>query len=417
MQLKTILNRVEPLKSFVYAADRIIEGPNGPVIEIEIQPRQNSRPACSGCGRKCPGYDHLEQRRFEFVPLWGIAVTFLYVMRRVKCPRCDVKVELLPWAEGKEHLTRTYQWFLARWAKRLSWSDVAVAFSVSWEHVYHSVRMAVGWGLAQRSLDGIEAIGIDEVAWHKGHIYLTLVYQIDKGVRRLLYVGADRTKDSLRGFFTVLGVRRSALLKFICSDMWKPYLAVIAEQARQATHVLDRYHIMALMHKAIDAVRAEEVKRLKQEGYEPVLKHSRWCLLKRAFNLTARQVVRLSELLKYNLATVRAYLLKEDFHRFWNYKSPFWATQFLKQWCTRTMRSRIGPMKDVARTLRTHEGLILNWFHAKGTISAGIVEGLNVNVKLTMRKAYGFRTFEAVETALYHSLGELPEPPHTHRFC
>jgi transposase len=417
MLLKTILNRVAPLKSFVYTDERFIEGPNGPAIEIEIQPRKNSRPVCSGCGRRCPGYDHLEQRRFEFIPLWGISVTFLYVMRRVKCPRCDVKIELVPWAEGKEHLTRTFQWFLATWAKRLSWSGVAEAFDVSWEHVFRSVTMAVTWGLAHRSLDGIQAVGVDEVAWHKGHTYLTLVYQIDNGAKRLLYVGADRTRESIEGFFTMLGVTRTALLKFICSDMWKPYLSVIAEKAGKAIHVLDRFHIMASMNKAIDKVRAEEVKRLKRDGYEPVLKQTRWCLLKRAFNLTTRQVVKLSELLKYNLVTVRAYLLKEDFHQFWDYHSAFWAGQFLKQWCTRTLQSRIDPMKEVARTLRAHEDLILNWFRAKGTMSSGVVEGLNLNVKLTMRKAYGFRTFDAIETALYHSLGKLPEPKHAHRFC
>jgi Transposase len=118
-----------------------------------------------------------------------------------------------------------------------------------------------------------------------------------------------------------------------------------------------------------------------------------------------------------NLQTVRAYLLKEDFHRFWEYRRAAWAKRFLKRWCTRVLRSQLEPMKKVARTLRNHEPLILNWFRAKGMMSSGVVEGLNYNVKLTMRKAYGFRTYEAVETALYHRLGRLPEPEFTHRFC
>jgi len=73
-------------------------------------------------------------------------------------------------------------------------------------------------------------------------------------------------------------------------------------------------------------------------------------------------------------------------------------------------------MKKVARMLRNHRGLILNWFAARGTISSGVVEGLNNKVKLTTRKAYGFRTFDAVKLALYHNLGALPEPEFTHRF-
>lgn len=173
---------------------------------------------------------------------------------------------------------------------------------------------------------------------------------------------------------------------------------------------------MQKMNKAIDKVRASEARQLKKDGYQEVLKHSRWCLLKRPENLTDKQTVKPSEVLQYNLRSVRAYLLKEDFQRFWTYVSPTWAGKFLDQWCTRTMRSRIEPMKDIARSLRSHRELILNWFRAKGTMSSGIVEGMNNKAKLTTRKSYGFRTYEAVETALYHNLGGLPEPKFTHRF-
>ena len=184
-----------------------------------------------------------------------------------------------------------------------------------------------------------------------------------------------------------------------------------------AIHVLDRFHIMAHLSKAIDKVRAAEAKALKDDGQEPVLTKTRWILLKRPENLTDKQEIKLVELLKYNLKTVRAYLLKEDFQLFWAYKSPYWAGQFLDKWCARTMRSNIEPMKEKAKMLRNHRALILNWFRAKGLLSSGVVEGLNTKVKLTFRKAYGFRTFHAAEIALYHALGALPEPEATHRFC
>ncbi len=107
---------------------------------------------------------------------------------------------------------------------------------------------------------------------------------------------------------------------------------------------------------------------------------------------------------------------KEDFQGFWEYVSPAWAGKFLDRWCTRTMRSKIQPMKRVARVLRTHRELLLNWFRARGTVSGGGVEDLNNKLKLTLKKAYGFRTFQAAEIALYHTLGDLPEPTPTHRF-
>jgi transposase len=415
MQLKTILNRVEPHKSFVYGTVRF-SGDDASVLEVEVHERANGRPICAACGQSAPGYDRLPLRRYQFVPLWALTVFLVYAPRRVDCPRCGVKVERLPWAQGKSQLTTTYQWFLASWSKLLPWQQVANVFRTSWQSVYRSVQMAVTWGLAQRNLDGIQAIGVDEVQWRKGHRYLTLVYQIDGNGRRLLHIAPERTVRSLLSFFRMLGETRSATLKFVCSDMWRPYLKVIAKKASQAVHVLDRFHIMAKMNKALDEVRAAEAKRLKRDGYEHILKHSRWCLLKRRENLTDKQTVKLSEVLKYNLQTVRAWLLREDFQRFWEYHSPYWAACFLTQWCSRAMRSRIEPMKKVARTLQTHGELILNWFTAKGTISAGMVEGLNYNVKLTLKKSYGFRTEEALKTALYHRLGALPEPDFAHRF-
>ena len=100
MQLKTILNRVEPCKSFVYNQVRMVDDSAGrPSIEVTIEPRSNGRPICSGCHRVRPGYDRLPVRRFEFVPLWAIPVFFLYAMRRVACPKCGVTVEEVPWGD------------------------------------------------------------------------------------------------------------------------------------------------------------------------------------------------------------------------------------------------------------------------------------------------------------------------------
>jgi transposase len=122
-------------------------------------------------------------------------------------------------------------------------------------------------------------------------------------------------------------------------------------------------------------------------------------------------------LLTSKMATARAWELKETFFDFWKYKSVLWAGTFLDYWTERALRSRIEPMKRVARMLRVHEELILNWFRAKGGISAGTVEGLNNKIRVMTRRSYGFRTYEAMEIALYHTLGRLPEPESTHRFC
>jgi transposase len=417
MQLKTILNRIEHFKSFVYSEARMIETDGELTIEVTIDARANGRPICSGCQQVCPGYDRLPVRRFEYVPLWAIPVFFLYAMRRVKCPACGVVVEQVPWGDGKCHLTTSYRWFLARWARRLSWKEVADVFHTTWDNVFRAVKHAVFWGVVHRDMSSIEAIGVDEIQWSRGHKYLTLVYQIEDGMKRLLWVGSERTEASLRGFFQLLTHEARAGIHFVCSDMWQAYLKVIREELGQAIHVLDRFHVMKKMNEAIDEVRREESRRVKNTRYEQVLKHSRWCLLKRPENRTERQTVKLQELIQHNMRSFRAHLMREDFQRFWEYHIPGWAGKFLDEWCRRAMRSRLQPMKKVAVSLRNHRTLILNWFRARGTISAGIVEGFNNKAKLTTRKAYGFRTLEAVKIALYHTLAALPEPEFTHEFC
>lgn len=412
--LARLLNACHHFPGFVYAAVRLNEATS--TIEVDVRPRRGSKAHCSCCGKPAPGYDVLPVRRFAFIPIWGYAVMLLYAMRRVQCRACGVKVEQVPWAVGKHSLTKAYMLHLAHWARKLSWKDTALSFGTTWDQVCHAVEYVVQWGLAHRELGTVRAIGIDEIHIGKSQKFLTLVYQIEAGCTRLLWVGKDRTTNSFERFFTLIGQELAGKIEFVCSDMWRPYLDVIARRCPQALNILDRFHIVAKLNKALDEVRAGEARRMVREGYEPVLKKKRWCLLKRPENLTDKQNVSLRELLAYNLKSVRAYLLKEEFQLFWEYDSPAWAAKFLDAWCKRAMRSRIEPVQKFARTVRAHRDLLLNYFRAKKQFSSGVIEGLNNKAKVTLRKAYGYRTFRIAELSLYHVLGRLPEPKLAHRF-
>jgi Transposase len=147
-------------------------------IEVDVRARVGSAAVCSGCHRPAPGYDHLPERRFEIIPLWGFLV---------------------------------------------SWKETAESFHTSWDKVCDAVESVVTWGLEHRTLASIRAIGVDEIQYAKGRKYLTLVYQIDQGFTRLLWVGKERTLESFRGFFTVIGEPLASQIEFVCSDMWQPY--------------------------------------------------------------------------------------------------------------------------------------------------------------------------------------------------
>ena len=422
LQVKTILNAIQPFPGFVYQDIRLSDPVAGQSRELHITVLEHAgRPAhCSHCQRPAPGYDRLPARAWLFVPLWGLVTRFIYAARRVRCPEHGVVIEHVPWSDGKRPVTLAMMVFLSRWARRLSWRETARVFGTSWECVYRSVEWFVDWGLAHRVLTGISAIGVDEIFWGRGRrseAFLTVIYQIDGHCRRLLWVGRKRTQATLNRGLDALGGEVVGGLRYVCSDMWKPYLKVLARRAAQALHILDRFHITMHLNQAVDEVRRAESTRLKGQPLARRLKKMRWKLLRKGSTVRGRAKVKLEGLLASKLATGRAWDLKEAFQHFWTYRSPVWAGSFLDYWTQRAMRSRLEPLKKVARMLRSHEALILNWFKAKGEIATGATEGLNNKIRVVTRRAYGFRTYKAMEIALYHNLGKLPEPPITHEFC
>jgi transposase len=417
MQIKTILNRIEDHKGFVFGKERFGAAVNGEdCIEFPVRSRKRSKAICSRCGVHGSTYDHLPERRFRYVPLWGYAVMLVYALRRVDCADCGVTVEYVPWATGKSPITRSLALFLADWAKLLSWQDVAQRFCVNWHQVFESVSYVVTWGLVHRDLSGVTALGVDEIQFGKGQQYLTVVYQLCGNVRRLLFVGKDREAASLSVFFEEMGADWCGHITHVCSDMWRAYLNAIKKHLLGAVHILDRFHIVKLLNEAVDKVRRQEAAQFRKEGID-LLKGLKYVFLKRPENLTDHQQELLQGIINNSrLRSVRAYLWKEKFQLFWQYNSPYWAQWYLKRWCKGAMRSRLEPLKKFVATIRKHEPLIMNWFKAKKQFSSGAVEGMNRKVNLITRKAYGYRNYEVLKIALFHALGHLPEPERTHRF-
>jgi transposase len=425
LELKTLLNFLNSYKGFVFGEARLLR--EAKAIEVELRADSRCAARCGCCGHAAPLYDcSSKPRKWEHVPLWGLKVFFIYVCRRVNCRRCvGVKVELIPWSLGKSPVTREAKIFLARWARRLSWKEVATVFRTSWESVYRSVAWVVEWGLANRNLVGVEAIGVDEWQWSKGKkskSFVTLIYQIDEGCKRLLWVGLSRKKRALMEGLKSLGPEVLAGIRYVCSDMWKPYLKAVAQMLPRALNILDPFHVMKKVNEAVDEVRLGEMRRLRaakatDSAAGQRLKGMKFVLLRRGSKVRGSARKRLKALLHSMSATARAWMHKEALREFWKYRSATWAMGFLDVWCERVMRSRLKPMMKVAEMLLRHRELLRNYFVAKRRFSSGTVEGLNLKCGLVSRRSYGFKTIETTKIALYHNLGKLPEPPSTHEFC
>lgn len=333
------------------------------------------------------------------------SLQLVYAPYRVWCRTCGLRVEQIPWAAQWQRVTHALARAVARLARELNWGAVAAHFRLNWKTVASVVEGAVLWGLAHQRWQPLHVIGIDEVSRRKGQQYLTLVYDLQRG--RVVWAGRDRSVATLARFFQWLGARRARGIQTVCSDMSAAYGEAIRTHLPQATHVLDRFHVSQLLSRAIDEVRRQTWRTLTGRA-RMEFKHTRFLWLRNPENLRRTEHTRLSALLRLNSPIVRAYLLKEDLRRFWNYRATAWAEAHLTQWLWRAAHSRLDPLKKVARTVRTHRAGILAWTRLR--ISNGALEGINNKVKVISHRAYGYSTSWAYIANIYHCCAGLPLP-------
>jgi len=347
-----------------------------------------------------------KEREWRDLSMRNLPLKLRYRPRRVRCPRCGVRVEDFPWAEPWARVTMSLANAVARLARELSWQGTARHYGLNWKSVATIVQRAVQYGLKNRARPAVHVIGIDEVSRRKGQVYLTVVYDLARRV--LLWVGEDRTEEAVEKFFTEeMGPRRCHTLRVVCMDMWAPYANLVRQHARNAQILFDRFHIVKHLNEAVEEVRRSEMRRLTKQEKVP-FKRSRWLLLKNPWNLSADQKERLSTLVRWNTPIVRAYYLKEAFQLFWDYKQPARAKALLEKWMSSAMRSRLEPFKKFVRMLRSHLDGILPW--TKLRLSNGAVEGMNNKIKSISHRSFGFRSAKNFIAAIYHCCARLPLP-------
>jgi len=402
LSVQELLNRLLGIQGLrVHGAQLTAQG-----VVVDVRPRQR-KARCGLCGRQAPGYDSEPERVWRHLALGQYVFWLRYRPRRVTCPEHGVRVERVPWAAHGSFFTRPFEELVAWQAQRMPKSSICRLLGINWRTVGTIVQRVVKERLSSSRLEGLQVIGIDELAYRSQHNYLSLV--VDHLRSRVAWIGEGKGEATLDSFFDELGEERTQGLTHATVDLSAAFIKSVSKRAPHVRLTFDRFHVQQLANKALDTVRRQEVNRLAGSDEGKALKKSRWALLKNPWNLTVRQGQKLSELKRTNQPLYRAYLLKESLARGMDYRQPKRAAEHLDSWCQWASHCQLEPFVRLAQTIKQHKEGILAYVETG--LSNGVVEGINNKIRAIIRRAYGFRNLEALKAMIFLCCGGLEFTP------
>ena len=277
---------------------------------------------------------------------------------------------------------------------------------LNWGSAQRIIDRAVERGLARRSLEGIERVGMDEKSFGRGQDYIGLLNDLDGS--RVVEVTPGNDTESGRRLWQALDKAQREKVKAAAMDMSAGFAAATRLEAPQALIVCDKFHVSALLNKAVDLVRRQEHRKLSEEGDES-LKGTKQLWLYNPINLSEERLAQFEEVLEGNLKTSRAWLVKENFCGFWDQEGRWQGEGYFKKWYSHAIRTRLEPIKKVARTLKKHLEGLLNYFEHRITNAAS--ESINSRIQALKANARGFRDFNNYRTRILFFLGKLHLAP------
>lgn len=387
----------------------LVEEPNGCVV-AHVRPKRRQSQRCGLCDRRSPLYDQGEGRRW-----WrglDLGYTRFYVEAaapRVNCREHGVVVARVPWARHGSRFVRAFEDQVAWLATQCSLKACSQLMRLDWETVGRIITRVVDEATQRHDrLDGLQQIGIDEISWRRGQRYLTLV--VDHVTGRLVWAAEGRSKKVVERFFHDLGPQRCAHLTHVSSDGAEWILGPVEQYCPNATICLDPFHVVQWATGALDKVRRtiwNHTRRSGQKTQATQLKGSRWLLLRNAQDLTANETAKLALVAKLNGPLYRAYLLKEQLRMIFHVGCEE-ALDSLEHWLQWARRCRIDPFVALARTITYYRADIeATLVHG---VNNGRVESLNTKVRLIARRAFGFRSAQALIALSELTLGGLCPP-------
>ena len=329
-------------------------------------------------------------RRFQCVPIGAHQIILEMTVQRLECKDCGaVQQENIHFVRGKERYTYRMKQFVLDLCKIGTITDIAKFVRMSWDTVKDILKAELGRKYGCPNFSGLRYIGIDEFAVAKGHIYMTIVVDLETG--RIVYVGNGKGADALDGLWPKLK-RAGCKIEAVSSDLSEAFISAVREHLPDAVQVYDHFHIVKLMNEKLDKVRRDTYNQETDENKRRLIKGQRWLLLANGDNLAPKAEERLYKALDINRPLATAYYLKESLRRVWWQDNKHDATLVLDDWIAQARESGLKPMATVADTFQRHRDGILAWYDFQ--ITNGKLEGINNKIKTMKRQAYGYRDMD-----------------------
>ena len=373
-------------------------------VDVWVEHPSGETWQCPKCEKVQPIYDHAEERTWRHLDSCQCQTHLHARIPRVNCPAHGVRQVTVPWAEGNSRFTLLFERMAINVLLECSVSGASKLLGISWEEARHVMKRAVVRGLARKKKKPIRRICVDEKAAAKGHKYLTIIGDLEKGV--VDEVTEGHTQESLERYYDGKTPKELEAVEAVSMDMWSPYVAATMAKIPGAEEkiVFDRFHVMAYVNDAVDQVRREENLELMKAG-DDTLKKTRYLWIYGRENVPQSRRMEFSELKRMDLKVSRAWAIKERFRDMWGYVSEMVAWKFWKRWYFWATHSRLKAIQAAAKTVKNHITGVMNYF--KHRVTNATAESINSKIQKIKQMACGFRNTDSFKTAIYFHCGGL----------
>lgn len=380
----------------------------GKELHLAVKPHKNGC-RCPACGRRGRiVHQRTELRRWEDLTLMGMKILFWYAPKTILCPTHGRVQEEIPWAPALSRITYRLEWRICALCQIMTQKAAAEILKMAPSTLSDLLHRIINRVRDGHKIRGVKTLGVDEISFCKGRKYATIVYDLDRA--HVLWVGRGKGRETIDLFFNeCLSKGQKERIQWASCDMSQAYTEAIKHHCPNATLVIDRFHVVKALNEALDEVRKEQWRDLDAEGRKAI-KGLRWLLAMHSNNRTKGHTRFLNNLRNANRRIHRAWVLKDEFEHFWDYRYRGSAEKFLKKWATAALRSRIPSLRKFVTTLRNHFENILAYIDRNLTNAVG--EGLNRIIKIVKNRASGYRGLDNFSDMIYLTVGDLDIPAH-----